>query len=69
MIPKKYRAMGFYITRFGAHSLVLKRYDKAVFVFRSVSEINEDLIRVLCECNLKVFGTKKNSRELVGSLH
>jgi hypothetical protein len=66
MIPAKYKAKGFYITRFGERSLALKRHDKAIYVFSSVAEINLELVSVLCECNLKVFGNKTKSQELAG---
>jgi hypothetical protein len=66
MVPRKYQALGFYISRFGARSLALKRHDKAIFVFSSVTEINEELVSVLCECHLKVFTNQARSRDLVG---
>jgi hypothetical protein len=61
MIPEKYQAKGFHISAFGAGSLALKRNDRTVFVFSPASELDEELISVLCECNLNVFADKNAS--------
>jgi len=54
MVPDKYAAQGFEISRFGARSLALRFDKKPLFVFNSEAEIDEKLVAVICEAYLKI---------------
>jgi hypothetical protein len=60
MVPGKYAALGFEITKFGAHSLALRFEHKPIFIFDSSLDIDEELFRSICDTYLKISAKRKN---------
>lgn len=54
MIPEKYAAQGFEITKFGSRSSAIRFNKKAIFVFDSNSNIKKDLMENVCETYLNI---------------
>jgi len=60
MVPEKYTALGFEITKFGTDSKVLRFEQKPVFVFNSKSNIDENFLAHICDTYLKLTEKRKN---------
>jgi hypothetical protein len=54
MLADKYRNQGFEISRFGASSTALKRFNKVVYVFDRGIQEDQKFIDALCDCHLKI---------------
>jgi hypothetical protein len=60
MIPKKYTALGFDITKFGENSSVLRFNHKPVFVFSSNTSIGVEFLTHICDTYLKISEKRKD---------
>jgi hypothetical protein len=52
MIPEKYAAQGFEISKFGSRSSAIRFNKKAIFIFNS--NIKKDLVENVCETYLNI---------------
>ncbi len=60
MVPEKYATLGFQITKFGAHSSVLRFEHKPIFVFDANLPLDVELLTCICDTYLKISEKRKN---------
>ncbi len=60
MIPEKYAAIGFEVTKFGANSKVIRYHSRPVFVFDSQAVPDTALVESICSIYLKLTEIRKN---------
>ena len=60
MVPDKYAALGFEVTKFGSQSLALRFENKPIFIFESNLVIDEVFFRSICDTYLKLTQKRKN---------
>lgn len=60
MVPEKYAALGFEITKFGTHSLALRFDHKPIFIFNLNLAIDEEFFKTVCDTYLKISAKRKN---------
>jgi hypothetical protein len=54
MVPSKYSALGFEISKFGLHSKALRFHEKPIFIFNENSPIDDKLVTHICATYLKI---------------
>ncbi len=54
ILPEKYTQKGFNISKFGERSLVLKHYDRAIFIFGSDLDLRDDFFSLLCDSYVRL---------------
>jgi len=60
MVPEKYAALGFEITKFGKNSSALRFEHRPVFVFNANSHPDTRFLANICEIYLKLSAGHKN---------
>jgi hypothetical protein len=60
VVPEKYAALGFKITRFGINSNVLIFDQKPVFVFDRNVNIDDELLAHICDTYLIIIQKRKD---------